>query len=224
MDYFNSSKIYKPSELDLNQAHSDDYYELQKLATVFKDKKQWDFALACLYKAKQIAQKDGVYPELQYITRLALFLQQAGKFEESKSELKWIYEKTEHYSTYLVENLSSNQALLQKSFKLNYLSHLFDKARLIYKREKQLEEAEQFALISKQYQEEWKYINELLEQQNDFELVEYHKKIEEYELAKQQPIHIQEKCEKRASVDFQKIKEFIVGLMIVSIIIWLILK
>lgn len=174
--YFDSRKIYTPSSSILQQAKSNDYYELQKQATAFKDIGNWDFALACLYKAKEISLQNQHSPEPQYITRLAIFLQQAGMFEEAVSELHNLFELADTYTKYLVKGIRKNKKLYFAKFRANYLEHLFDKAALIYKREKELDKATYFKGLSAHFLQESSDLDNKI---SDIESAEYEKELVE---------------------------------------------
>ncbi|HHT7762495.1 hypothetical protein [Pasteurella multocida] len=153
MIFFDGSKTYQPSILELEQIEIDEYDELQKLATTYKYN-NWGLSLACLFKAKKLLYCKGSAPLLQQMTRLPIFLQQAGLFEESKSELQELFDNVEHYVESQIHSMSENQELSRKYYKANYLNHLFDKARLIYKREKLNELSNKFNLIALDYAKE----------------------------------------------------------------------
>ena len=132
--FFESSKSYKPDSLDLKQIKINDYDELQKLATSYKGD-NWALCLACLFKAKPFLYTKGSAPLLQQMTRLPIFLQQAGLFEESKYELQELFDNVDSHIEKCAESIGKNKELYKKYLKALYLNHLFDKARLIYKRE-----------------------------------------------------------------------------------------
>lgn len=175
-NYFDSKKIYTPSSSGLQQATTNDYYELQKQATSFKDIGDWDSALACLYKAKELSLQNKHSPEYQYITRLAVFLQQAGMFEESVSELHSLFKLTNTYTKYLVKGIRKNKKLYVAKFRADYLEHLFDKAALIYKREKELDKAVYFKEVSANFLQESRGLDKRI---SDIESAEYEKELEE---------------------------------------------
>ncbi|HDR1021280.1 TPA: hypothetical protein QB352_000517 [Pasteurella multocida] len=151
--FFDGSKTYQPNILELEQIEIEEYYELQKLATAYKYD-NWGLSLACLFKAKKLLNPEGNPPLLQNITRLPLFLQQAGLFEESKSELQELFDNVEYYVENQIHSMNENQELSRKYYKAQYLNHLFDKARLIYKREKLDELSNKFNLIALDYAKE----------------------------------------------------------------------
>ncbi|MGX2951433.1 hypothetical protein ACWIUA_11125 [Ursidibacter sp. B-7004-1] len=174
--YFQSGKVYTPTSASLKQASSDDYYELQKQATFFKNNNEWEVALACLYKAKFISLQNKHSPEPQYITRLAVFLQQAGMFDESVSELYDLFELSDTYTKYLIKGIRKHKKLYFAEYRANYLGHLFDKAALIHKRQKDFEKATHFKELSAKFSQE---SYELDRKISEIESAEYEKELEE---------------------------------------------
>ncbi|MDO4698315.1 MAG: hypothetical protein Q4A60_06540 [Pasteurellaceae bacterium] len=165
--YFESNSSYIPDIQFLREIEEiNDYNKLQKLATRFK-KENWNESLACLYKATQIAARTREALSLQSITRFALFLQQAGKFEEAKSELQRLFEDVDNYIINFNLDLNSSSELKNQHLKASYLEHLFDKARLIYKREKMMEDAKQFEELSQKFKEERLRLEEPLREENE---------------------------------------------------------
>ncbi len=149
--YFESSIQYQPDCGFLNEIKSvNDYVTLQKLATRFK-KINWNESLTCLYKANQLVEESKEAQSLQNITRLALFLQQAGRFEEAKFELQRLFENVDNYVINYNKMFSKTDELRMQWMESSYLAHLFDKARLIYRREKLIDESKQFLELSEQY-------------------------------------------------------------------------
>ncbi|TYG34181.1 hypothetical protein FW755_03285 [Lonepinella koalarum] len=223
-NYFNSLKSYIPNKSDLNTISENNFYELQKLATAFKDDNQWDNALLCLYKAKLVSIQENFSPELQYTTRLALFLQQAGLFEESKSELQALFNNVDNYVHILLSNQRTNQAILRRKYKAIYLENLFDKARLIYKREQQIEQATIFKDKRDEYRKQEKHFDEILSEQTDIELEEFYKEIEEDIIAEKLITPNKNIQSKNKISTKQETMEGLVGLIIIIIILWFIFK
>ena len=61
--------------------HGEDIAELNRQATTYKDKKNSDSALSCLYRAREVALRQSEAQTVAQLLRLPLFLQQAGYFE-----------------------------------------------------------------------------------------------------------------------------------------------
>ncbi|MDK4685420.1 hypothetical protein QDY72_09660 [Kingella negevensis] len=126
-------------------------WKLHGTATQFK-KTQWDLAIECLFRAKEIDGQNGEWQSIHNYLRLPLFLQQAGFFESSKFEfiqlINQLGEIVEREAKY-----HNQKALYKKWLNHLYLSLVFDKIRLSFKREKLNEQAEYFENLAKQYQE-----------------------------------------------------------------------
>ena len=93
--------------------------------------------------------------------RLPLFLQQAGHFEAAKYEFIYLLEQMDNFVA--LEVAGRQNLRQQKSFVKNHnLELLFDKACLIFQREKDLERAERCRKLSEQYKEKRIAANEAL--------------------------------------------------------------
>lgn len=176
--FFESSKSYKPDSSEIKQIKTNDYDELQKLATSYKGD-NWALCLACLFKAKPFLYTKGSAPLLQQMTRLPIFLQQAGLFEESKYELQELFDNVDSHIEKCVESIGKNEELYKKYLKALYLNHLFDKARLIYKREGLNNLSIQFKSIASSYFEESKVLALELDKLRKLELAEFRRECEE---------------------------------------------
>ncbi len=73
----------------------EEFAELHRRATKFKDAKQWEEAIACLRKAKELTSPCGDGNTVQSLCRLPLFLQQAGHFEEALAEFQELLDNAE---------------------------------------------------------------------------------------------------------------------------------
>lgn len=145
--FFEPNQPY-PTSLIL-PVHSTDIAELHREATRHKNEKNWSAALSCLFKAKDLTANE--YQNILQRLRLPIFLQQAGFFEAAKHELQYLLNQADHFIALMPGDRENPR--LEKTFLKNlYLKHLFDKARLIYKREKQIDQATQFQELSEQYQ------------------------------------------------------------------------
>ena len=176
--FFESSKSYKPDSSEIKQIKINDYDELQKLATSYKGD-NWALCLACLFKAKPFLYTKGSAPLLQQMTRLPIFLQQAGLFEESKYELQELFDNVDSHIEKCAESIGKNKELYKKYLKALYLNHLFDKARLIYKREGLNNLSIQFKSIASSYFEESKVLALELDKLRKLELAEFRRECEE---------------------------------------------
>lgn len=159
------TKLFEPNQPypadKISPVYSTDIAELNREATRHKDEKNWPAALSCLFKAKELTANE--YQDVQQRLRLPLFLQQAGFFDAAKHELQYLWEHTDHFIS--LEASGRQNLRLQKAFLKNlYLERLFDKARLIYQREKQTDQAAQCQALSEQYQSKRLEANEALTQ------------------------------------------------------------
>lgn len=156
MDLFKPNQPYTPKvSVDIT-----DIAELNRRATAAKGN-DWDTALVCLFRAKELMENQ--YQDFPQRLRLPLFLQQAGFFDAAKHELQYLWEHTDHFIS--LEASGRQNLRLQKAFLKNlYLERLFDKARLIYQREKQTDQAAQCQALSEQYQSKRLEANEALTQ------------------------------------------------------------
>lgn len=149
--YFESEKAYEPAEFLLEIEDTNDSYALQRLATQYKHDGNWDLALACLFKSDVIRRKNKENIMNSDLLRLPLFLQQADRFEEAKRELQRIFEYLDENTKLLIHPSHHYKALLIKKFNAISAEYLFDKARLIYKRQGLIDKSDEFAELSKQY-------------------------------------------------------------------------
>lgn len=128
---------------------SADSAELHREATRYKGEGNWTGALACLFTAKELTHNQ--IEDFPRRLRLPLFLQQAGHFSAAKYELAYLLENIDHFVE--LETKGRRHIRLSKTFvKNHHLERLFDKARLIYQREKQTDLAETCRLLSQEYQ------------------------------------------------------------------------
>lgn len=141
------------------QVGSNDIAELHREATRYKTEKNWEYALVHLFKAKELTENQ--YYDFSQRLRLPLFLQQAGQFEAAKYELAYLLNHIDHFVALEIAGRQNIQ--LQKAFITNYcLEQFFDKARLIFQREKQNEKMEKCAKLTEQYKEKRIIANEKL--------------------------------------------------------------
>lgn len=110
-------------------------YKKERLASKLKKEGKIDKACEILYSLKDKYNTD---------TRLALYLQQAGKFKESKKEFEeLIYNAPLYYKI----GFSHQNSEVQNGLLLHHYSTVFDKLRLTYQREKQYKEILYFGLM-----------------------------------------------------------------------------
>lgn len=100
---------------------------LNREATVAKDAGDWQQACALLYEAKAI---EGDYYEE---TRLAKFLQQAGRLDDALAEIQWLIDRSHVRSR---AKPRTNGAVIAQYMRLVELVGIYDAAILICKRAK----------------------------------------------------------------------------------------
>ncbi|MBQ3059546.1 MAG: hypothetical protein IJD16_04440 [Desulfovibrio sp.] len=120
------------SELALDN----DIAALHRRATEFKDAKQWEEAIACLRKAKElIGPSMGGYT-VQRLCRLPLFLQQAGHFEEALIEFQVLLDNAEAANQ---EEFGHQRKNVQEKFLHLRLSQIYGHMITACKRQKRLD-------------------------------------------------------------------------------------
>lgn len=113
---------------------------LEKQATEFKKAKDWNSAIECLKKARELR---------GYSTdRLPLFLQQAGLFNEAMTEFKRLLDEVDPYCASM---FSHQPKTIQRGQSYHMRASIYNKMRLACEREKLLEEASKYALSSDKY-------------------------------------------------------------------------
>ena len=158
------TKIFEPNEpyqtpTDAPNIDSTDIADLNREATRHKDDGNWSAALACLFKAKQLTENE--LQDFPQRLRLPLFLQQAGHIDAAKYEFVYLLEQMDSFVA--LEVAGRQNLRQQKSFVKNHnLELLFDKARLVFQREKDTEQAERCRTLSEQYKEKRIAANEAL--------------------------------------------------------------
>ncbi len=148
-------KLFEPNSAyqlpsDSTIIYSSDLAELHREATRYKGEGNWTGALACLFTAKELTHNQ--IEDFPRRLRLPLFLQQAGHFSAAKYELAYLLENIDRFVE--LEIKGRRHIRLSKTFvKNHHLERLFDKARLIFQREKQNDLAEACRTLSQEYQQ-----------------------------------------------------------------------
>lgn len=153
-NFFESTTQYHPLNEDLI-AETRDHYELERLATQYKSEKNWNKALSCLYEVKNNLEDIDDPHYFNLALRLALYLQQAGRFDEAKFELQNLVDNLDYIVELKIAHHREKKDfhIYQKWAKNLLLHQIFDTARKIYKREKLNAEAQEFEKISLQHSE-----------------------------------------------------------------------
>lgn len=136
----------------ITQIRGKDIAMLNRRATAYKDQGNWASALACLYRAREVALNRGIPQTIAQLLRLPLFLQQAGFFGAAKYELQYLLENMAEFIA--LETKGLNFMELQTAFhKEIYLEAICNKAALIFKREKDKETAVLFKIMEAEHKE-----------------------------------------------------------------------
>lgn len=126
----------------------------------------------------------------------------------------------------MVENYTGNKKLYAQYTKANYLEYLFDKARLIYKREKLLSEAEQFQTMSLTFRNESIELRTKIDEERELELKEYQLEINEVrdslKLEKKNTHKFESASQEKIFQSKEDVKHFFVGVAFVVFVCWLI--
>lgn len=119
-----------------------DFGELMKRATAFKREGNWEDALRCCREAHEMAMSSpsGGLSEEAW-TKYPLYLQQAGRYDEAMSVFRQVIEASD---AIIARDLGDQPAFIQRGYAHNLRRIVFDKMRVAAKREKRLEEAEEF--------------------------------------------------------------------------------
>jgi len=145
-----------------NTDAEDKIRDLNKEATQLSKNKEWDEAIECLEESQKLSLKIHVEYPIKHYLRLPLFLQQAGRFDESRVEFKRLiastkrrmHRKPKHYG----------EAAWEASMHAE-LAAIYDKMRLACKREKLLPDAAVCAEKSVEHNIAWKDLQLLVEQE-----------------------------------------------------------
>lgn len=209
----------------------DDLWEYQRLATKYKEQKNWDLALACLYVYKTKMEQKKFKIEVEQLLRFPLFLQQAGLFEEAKNELGHVYDyiylstPVIQISEFTDQNSKIKEELLAKHSKLQDLGYFYDKARLIYQRGKKKEEAEELKKLSEKYLSEADEVYGKYEEIEDEE--EFQRTLEEIGVDdeySEEEESSSEVTKNNNKLSPKEIFETIVGFCTIALIVWGIVK
>lgn len=109
----------------------------------------WNAAIACLQEASDLMRRHGGYYGFDRWTRLPVFLQQAGRFDEAMREFERLLSEVEDR----VKNEGSDRstpASIQKYIHLNY-QQIYDKMRMVCKRQKLLDKAAEYQALTEKH-------------------------------------------------------------------------
>ena len=123
--------------------------------------KKWQDALLCLYQVRAVADKSREPVMIATLLRLPLFLQQAGYFEAAKYELSYLLKNMDKFIKREIKGLlcPDKQLVFYREI---YFENIYEKAALIFKREKDKETANYFADLANQHKEKRIIVNQEL--------------------------------------------------------------
>jgi tetratricopeptide (TPR) repeat protein len=144
--------------------------ELHKEATRNKES-NWDAAVACLQEAAQLMRERGGNYAIDRWTRLPVFLQQAGRYEEAMQEFQRLLDEVKPRVAKETE-LVTLPSVRRKQVHLNFV-HIYDKIRMVCKREKLLDKALEYKELAEKHQIIVDELSALLEIERDAERMAY---------------------------------------------------
>jgi tetratricopeptide (TPR) repeat protein len=146
---------------------------LHREATTLKSS-NWDAAIACLKQAATLMRKRKGGYTIGCWLRLPVFLQQAGRFTEAVKELERLIKETPAR----VKNESPPDASTTwLEYRMHVdLKYIYDKMRLVHKREKRYSEAAQYADMSEEHDKRANELWEVLEAEREQDRLAYEAK------------------------------------------------
>jgi tetratricopeptide (TPR) repeat protein len=151
----------------------DQISELGKRATQLKDV-DWDGAISHLRRINALLRRSKVVYPIATWLRLPLFLQQAGRFPEAIQEFNRLIKETPKR----VKNQSlSDASATWLEYRMHVdLKYIYDKMRLVHKREKRYSEAAQYADMSEEHDKRANELWEVLETEREQDRLAYEAK------------------------------------------------
>lgn len=148
--------------------HRDEYLaDLNRQATAAKDRKDWDSAVQILRQAK--AHQGEMYQD----TRLASFLQQAGRFDEAMTEFEWLLQRVPEQCK--AQAASQSQTYLYSCVVRRYET-IHNAIRIAAKRAKRVDLVEKHQALVDTYQSESEKLEPILERERKAERKAYEAK------------------------------------------------
>lgn len=143
---------------------------LHREATTHKDM-NWPAAVTCLQEAVSLMREHPGNYVLDRWTRLPVFLQQAGRFEEAMQEFEKLLSEVEGRVKQEGPD-SASAAWLEYMVNLNN-QKIYDKIRMVCKREKRRDDAARYGALSKQYAERYFELRAIVDQEREAERLAY---------------------------------------------------
>ncbi len=148
---------------------------LHREATTHK-KVNWPAAVTCLQKAARLMREHPGNYVIDRWTRLPVFLQQAGRFEEAMQEFDQLLSEVEDR----VKQESSDDASSAWIEYIVNLNHqkIYDKMHMVCKRQKNLEDAARYGGLSTQYAARVSELRVIVDQEREVRRLAYERKRE----------------------------------------------
>lgn len=118
--------------------------ELNRAATRYKDEKDWDKAIACLREASDLTPKSNMSYAAEHYTRLPLFLQQGGRFEEAMQEFESLLASVPGI---IAKEFAHQNKTTRTMLEHAYYYTIYDKMRLACKRQKLIDKAAEYEAL-----------------------------------------------------------------------------
>ena len=162
------NKPYLRKSFDNDLLPTKDISKLNSYATKFREDKEWDLAIECLFLVKEYGFLDTAYPAKTF-TRLPYFLSQSGQFDEAKHELQWLLENVHTYAKSRSYKRSDNEPKTTQQIRMLFYTELFlatvfEWSAKIFKKHKDLDKASIFEKLSIECSDRSQAIREVLDQ------------------------------------------------------------
>ncbi|ESK57557.1 hypothetical protein [Acinetobacter tjernbergiae] len=122
---------------------------LNKQATQYSHN-DWDNAIKCLEEVWLLMPNAMMDYGAQSLVRLPKFLQQAGRFSEAKERFNELINSVDEYAE-RVSKTHDLKEFYKPTVKHSYLAEVYDAMRIAYKREKLIDQSNQFEKLSKEH-------------------------------------------------------------------------
>ena len=118
--------------------------ELNRTATCYKDEKEWDRAIACLREAAALTPESELSYPAEHYTRLPLFLQQGGYFDEAMREFELLIAST---PSIIAKDYAHQNKTARSMIEHSFYYTIYDKMRVACKRQKLPDEAAKYETL-----------------------------------------------------------------------------
>lgn len=146
---------------------------LHREATTYKEV-NWPAAVTCLQRAVRLMRKHPGNYILDHWTRLPVFLQQAGRFEEAMQEFDRLLNEVEDRVKQESPD-DASAAWIEYIVNLN-CQKIYDKMRMVCKRQKRLNDVTRYRALSNQYAERVSELRVIVDQEREARQMAYERK------------------------------------------------